>query len=143
MSTEKQAENTGRDERGRFTRDAPNAFKPGQSGNPAGRPKSITLSEAYRHALSQPLPGDPEGRTIVEVIACQVCISAARGDVQAAREIADRVEGKPRQSLDVDMRVNDWRELARANGLSEQDVINEARLLVEESATDSGDAQSN
>jgi hypothetical protein len=143
MSTEKQAENTGRDERGRFTKDAPNAFKPGQSGNPLGRPRSITLSEAYRRALSQPLPGDPEGRTVAEVIATLVCAKAADGDVAAAREIADRTEGKPRQSVDVDMNVHDWRELARQHGLSEQDVIREARLLVAESATDSSDDQSN
>jgi hypothetical protein len=55
MSTEKQGENTGRDGRGRFTKDTPTAFKPGQSGNPAGRPKSITLSEAIRLQLAQKL----------------------------------------------------------------------------------------
>jgi hypothetical protein len=136
MSTEKQAENTGgRDERGRFTKDTPTAFKPGQSGNPAGRPKSITLSEAFRRQLSQPMPDDPEGRTFAEVIAERMCVAASGGDVSAAREIADRVEGKPKQSVNLDMNVNDWRAVAQAHGLNEQDVLREAQRLIEQSAT--------
>jgi hypothetical protein len=137
MSTEKQAENTGRDEHGRFTKDAPTAFKPGQSGNPAGRPKSITLSEAIRLQLAQTFN---DSRTYAEEIALVLCVTAAKGNVNAAREIADRTEGKPTTRVDLDMRVNDWRTLASQHGLSEQDVIREARLLVEQSATDSGDA---
>ncbi len=136
MSTEKQAENTGRDELGRFTKDTPTAFKPGQSGNPAGRPKSITLSEAFRRQLSQPMPDDPEGRTFAEVIAERTCVAASGGDVSAAREIADRTEGKPRQSVDVDMSISDWRAVAQAHGLNEQDVLREAQRLIEQSATD-------
>jgi hypothetical protein len=136
MTTEKQAENTGRDEQGRFTKDAPTAFKPGQSGNPLGRPKSITLSEAIRLQLAQTFGED---RTYAEEIALVLCVAAVKGNVNAAREIADRTEGKPKQSVDLDMRVNDWRTLASQHGLSEQDVITEARLLIE-SATDSGDA---
>src|SRR5437868_2070705 len=76
-------------------------FMPGRSGNPAGRPKSLTLSEAYRKQLAEPVPGDPHGRTYAEVIAEAVCKDAAAGNTAAAREIADRVEGKPRQSVDV------------------------------------------
>jgi hypothetical protein len=106
-------------------------FPKGVSGNPAGRPKSITLSEAYRHQLAQPVPKDPQGRTYAEVIAALMCQRAMQGDVAAAKEIADRVEGKARQALDVDMKVTDWREMARTHGLSEQDVIREAQLLIE------------
>lgn len=116
-------------------------FPPGVSGNPAGRPKSITLSEAYRRQLAQTVPKDPEGRTYAEVIAALMCQRATQGDVAAAKEIADRVEGKARQALDVDMKVTDWREMARAHGIQERDVIDQARLIIEsESATDSGDA---
>ncbi len=143
-TSDKQRKNSGRDASGRFTKGNPAAFQPGQSGNPAGRPKSITLSEALRTQLSQPVPNDAKGRTFAEVIALRVCVKAAvQGDVSAAREIADRTEGKPRQSVDVDMKVSDWRELARANHLSEQDVIREARLLIEQSAIDSGDESVN
>jgi len=37
----------------RFEKGNVYAWKPGQSGNSAGRPKCITLSEAYRRALAQ------------------------------------------------------------------------------------------
>ncbi len=113
-------------------------FKPGQSGNPAGRPKSITLSEAIRLQLAKKV-SDGSDYTYAEAIAQVLCVAAVRGNVNAAREIADRTEGKPRQSVDVDMSVSDWRALAHRHGLTEQDVINEARRLIE-SAADSGDA---
>jgi predicted transcriptional regulator len=74
-------------------------WKPGQSGNPKGRPKSITLSEAYRKMLSQVDETDPERRTRAEVLAEQMYIKASSGDVSALREIADRVEGKARQTI--------------------------------------------
>ncbi len=106
-------------------------FPKGVSGNPAGRPKSITLSEAYRRQLAQVVPKDPEGRTYAEVVAALMCQRATQGDVAAAKEIADRVEGKARQALDVDMSIRDWREMARQGGVEIRDVIAEAQLLIE------------
>ncbi|MEJ7578653.1 MAG: DUF5681 domain-containing protein [Pyrinomonadaceae bacterium] len=136
MSTDKQRESSeGADKR--LSNLKP--FKPGQSGNPAGRPKSITLSEAIRLQLAKKV-SEGSDYTYAEAIAQVLCVAAVKGNVNAAREIADRTEGKPKQVLDLDMRVNDWRTLASQHGLSEQDVIREARLLINESATDSGDA---
>jgi len=74
-------------------------FKPGQSGNPKGRPKSVTLSEAYRTMLAAVDETDPEKRTRAEILAEQLYAKAKTGDVSALKEIADRVEGKPRQTL--------------------------------------------
>lgn len=128
---DKQRQNSGRDDKGRFVQGSPNGFQPGISGNPAGRPKSITLSEAYRYQLAQVVPNDPQERTYAEVIAELMCKRATQGDVAAAREVADRVEGRPRQALDVDMKVTDWREMARQSGLEIRDVIAEAQLLIE------------
>lgn len=116
-----------------------NRFKPGASGNPNGRPKLAVLSEALRAELAGTMPGASE-QTYAEAIAKALVASAVSGDVAAAREIADRTEGKPKQSLDVDMSVMDWRDMARKYGLSEQDVINEARRLIEQSSSDSSDA---
>jgi hypothetical protein len=115
-----------------------NRFKPGVSGNPEGRPKLTLLSEALREQLAQVLPGVDE-RTTAEHIARSMIREALRGNVVAAREIADRTEGKPKQALDIDMSVRDWRQLAQAHGLSEQDVVREAKLLIE-SDSDSSDA---
>ncbi len=106
-----------------------NRFKPGASGNPNGRPKLTLLSEAIRAQLAVEAP-DADERTYAEVIAEKLCTEAASGNVGAAREIADRTEGKPKQAIDVDLSIFDWRELARAHGLNEQDVINEARRLI-------------
>jgi len=141
MSTVQQANNTdGRDARGRFTKDTPNTFKPGQSGNPAGRPKSITLSEALRLELAKMLPGDTQERTFAEVIAQQLVRSAATGNILAAKEIADRTEGRAKQQVDVDLSVFDWREVARTHGLNEHDVIREAQRLIAESVADASGA---
>lgn len=131
----KQRGNSAKSRRGKpFKKGNPHAFKPGRSGNPKGRPKSIVLSEAYRRALAQPFPDDPDGRTFAEVIAEKMVISAAAGDVAPAREIADRTEGKPRQMLDVDLNLMDWRQMALANGLNEEDVLAEAKRLIKSTA---------
>lgn len=83
-----------------FAKGNPYAFKPGQSGNPAGRPKSRTLSEAYRALLSQPLKDDPT-RTVADVVAAAMVQNAFAGDVAAAKELADRTEGKAKQGIDL------------------------------------------
>src|SRR5271168_3785052 len=76
--------------------------KKGQSGNPGGRPKSKTLSDAYRFKQEEPVPNDPEKRTWAELIAEAQVRDAVRGNVQAAREIADRTEGKAKQAIEFE-----------------------------------------
>jgi hypothetical protein len=80
----------------------PYRWKKGQSGNPSGRPKSKTLSDAYRNKLEEPVPNDPEKRTWAELIAEAQVRDAVRGNVQAAREIADRTEGRARQAIEFE-----------------------------------------
>lgn len=74
----------------------------GVSGNPGGRPKRTTLTDALRELLAAQVPGDPEGRTHSDAIAEVLVKRALKGDVQAAREIADRTEGRPRQALAIE-----------------------------------------
>jgi hypothetical protein len=77
-------------------------WKPGQSGNPGGRPKTAPLSHACCEVLAQPVRDDPEGRTYAQKIAAILAEKAAGGDIRAAQELADRAEGKPRQSIEVE-----------------------------------------
>jgi hypothetical protein len=72
-------------------------FKPGQSGNPGGRPRTAKLSEACRAKLASPIPGDPESRSFADVIADKLALQALKGDIRAAQELADRAEGRPSQ----------------------------------------------
>lgn len=126
--------------RGKFTKgnDVGKKFQKGETGNPNGRPKRTRLTDALREQLQEVLPEAPE-QTIAERIADALIQKALSGDVQAIREIGDRTEGKPAQKLDIDMNVHDWRQLARTHGLSETDVINEARQLIESADDSSGE----
>ena len=76
-------------------------FQPGQSGNPGGRPRTAPLSAACRELLNAPVPNDPQARTYAQVIAAKLAKKAMRGDVESARELANRAEGKARQSLEI------------------------------------------
>ena len=78
-------------------------WQPGcPSPNPGGRPKKTPLSDACREVLASPVPGDPEGRTYAEKIAATLAEKAANGDIRAAQELADRAEGKARQSVEIE-----------------------------------------
>lgn len=66
-------------------------FKPGQSGNPGGRPK--LLGESYKAMLAKVNENDPLGRTNAEIIADALKLEAFKGDVGAAREIRSATEG--------------------------------------------------
>ena len=91
-------ENTGKNtQRGRVENLRP--WQPGQSGNPGGRPKRKLLTDAYARILDIPVPGDKEGHTFAEAIAFAMAKEAIKGKVNAAAEIADRVEGRALQQI--------------------------------------------
>jgi Family of unknown function (DUF5681) len=54
-------------------------FKPGQSGNPGGRPKTGALTRAFRAVLEQPVPGDRRKRSYAQAIAERIVDFAMRG----------------------------------------------------------------
>lgn len=91
-------------------------WQPGKSGNPKGRPKGTTISDAYRKILASKLPPGTdlpkafrsvlekmvnEGATIAEFVALAQIKEAIKGRTGAASEIADRVEGKPKQQHQI------------------------------------------
>ena len=72
-------------------------FRPGVSGNPAGRPRD-TLTPLLREALGR--VGD-DGRTVAEQLAEVLVRSALGGNFKAMKTIFDRTEGRPPVSVAV------------------------------------------
>jgi hypothetical protein len=79
----------------------PYRWKPGQTGNAGGRPRRKPLTDAYAAILEELVPGDKQGRTFAEIIAMALVREAVKGRVNAAAEIADRVEGKTLASMAI------------------------------------------
>jgi hypothetical protein len=66
-------------------------FRPGQSGNPGGRPKDRSLTTRLRRALDKESPaGAPFADCMVQVLVDL----ALGGDRRAIKDIFERVEGK-------------------------------------------------
>ena len=73
---------------------------PGVSGNPAGKPPgtrhmSTLLEDAIKKVATD--RGEPHDILIVRALIEQ----AKKGDVKAIREVFDRLEGKPVQTIDA------------------------------------------
>jgi hypothetical protein len=120
------ADDVNRDDKGKFKDRNKHSWKPGQSGNPAGRPKHKTLSEAYRDKLAEQCELDPS-MTWAEYIATQQVMAAAglktdNSFVPAARELADRTEGKPKQPIALDVKDEAKRLLAMLLGVDENEL---------------------
>lgn len=94
-------------------RDKLGRYIPGQTGNPAGRPKKDhTFTEILRSVGD--LPRTPEGKARKYEIAEILWDLAMKGDKQAIRLVYNRVDGMPHQSVGVkvaqDFTVVDWPE---------------------------------
>lgn len=59
------------------------------------RLRGTGITDALREQVALEIPGDPLHRTYAEEIAKALIVRAIQGDVQAIREILDRVEGSP------------------------------------------------
>lgn len=85
------------------------SFKPGQSGNPNGRPpRDWSWKELLEQAAEEEIEmknklGAVTGKMkLKEVVTKKLWSMAAKGDIQAVKEIFDRMDGKPEQSVAVD-----------------------------------------
>jgi hypothetical protein len=81
-------------------------FRPGVSGNPGGRPKSKLFREAYLAVLEAEDLKNFQPSNVLETVAKKIVEEAKKGKVQAANEIADRVEGKACQAVDLNVSDN-------------------------------------
>jgi Family of unknown function (DUF5681) len=85
----------------------PYQWQKGQpSPNPGGRPRKAPISNAYARHVEDPLPDDlrsklrlSQGATWADAMALGQLRSAVRGNTVAAKEIADRIEGRVTQPI--------------------------------------------
>jgi len=65
-------------------------WKPGQSGNPKGRPKTDSVTRAIRSLLDDGISGEP----LYEAIAKVAVQKALQGDRHFWQFVVDRIDGK-------------------------------------------------
>ena len=80
-------------------------WKPGQSGNPGGRPRTRPHTDELAKLLEGEAPNS-DGKSWAFVIAEALLKRARKGDVRAFAVLANRMEGRPHQSIAVDVNAN-------------------------------------
>jgi hypothetical protein len=94
--------------------------KKGEVRNPNGKPKGVLNSKTRLLRLLElvtkvrnPVTGEEEEFSIAEQLDMQIIAKARKGDLKAYEIILDRLEGKPKQSTEVEvsggMNIN-WEE---------------------------------
>jgi len=98
----------------------------GVSGNPGGRPRRKLISDELERLLEQEAPGS-SGKTWACAIAETLLKQAAKGNVRAIVELANRLEGTPRQSVDVALSPSEY-----VRSLSDEEVAQRIAELTDE-----------
>lgn len=119
-SPQEHAGNTGRDGKGRFTKDVPNAWVAGRSANPGGRPKKQSLNDAILRELNAASVSKENGLALfnadaeqqrsptVDEMARAFLTMALRGDAVAVvtlKELLDRLDGRVADRLKIEVEV--------------------------------------
>jgi hypothetical protein len=87
-------------------------FKPGESGNPAGKaPGTENLTTSLRKYMEMeievvdPITKEPGKKKIRDIINMKAIANAIKGDQKAIQFVHERLEGKPRQEMDINANV--------------------------------------
>jgi Family of unknown function (DUF5681) len=87
-------------------------WKPGESGNPAGKKPGTLKDKPYRDALRMEIAAAEDFRDL-RAIARAHLEKARSGDMAAIKELADRLDGKPMQESNVSLQERRLEELSR------------------------------
>lgn len=111
----------------------PYLFKPGQSGNPAGRPKVKVVSEFLREKIADIHP--ETGKIVAELIAERIVNDSIEGLKDAIANLLDRTEGKVAQTYQIDSKelkvTGTLEDLNRLMGMIEAQKIDHEPIEVE------------
>lgn len=86
------------------------AWEKGESGNPAGKPRGSQRDKPYREALRMELAKAGDNLKALREIAAAHIEKAKAGDMQAIKELGDRLDGKPAQEAHITIDSADPRE---------------------------------
>lgn len=93
-------------------------FKPGQSGNPNGRPpKNISIPDLLREIGNEPV-SEHENKAKLRMALDALYTKALRGDIKAIEFIANRTEGKSIQPVSSEA-AESWYEMWERAGKPE------------------------
>lgn len=91
-------------------------FKPGQSGNPAGKPKGTKhLSTILKAMLNEEVEIDGKMIKFDQALIKRLLKKATEGDIKAIQEVFDRTEGKAKQEIDQTV-TGSWDVTLNING---------------------------
>lgn len=114
-------------------------FKPGQSGNPSGRPRKHPITEPLIELCQGPLPDDvaragglEPGSNWAMLLAKNLLRKAAKGDMQALREILDRVEGRARMPVEHSVDESVQQAMSPLKTMTQQDLRQGMLNMLEE-----------
>jgi Family of unknown function (DUF5681) len=88
-------------------------FKPGQSGNPGGRPRGVSLTKLISGLLEkEEFQGvSLEGRKVADALAFVIVKKAIEGDYRFVELVMNRIDGKVPNTIAID--THDTTELVR------------------------------
>jgi hypothetical protein len=101
-------------------------WKPGQSGNPGGRPKGLSITAALRTLLEK----EHNGKTLAEILADRWMKDALEGKFPHLKELLDRTEGRPEERHEVTLpapKPTFKQALEAYESLSDEEKIEQAR----------------
>lgn len=104
-----------------------NKWKPGQSGNPKGRPKKVfNFLKEIDDRLMEVDPKDEKGRTFGAIAADQFVYQLKMGSIRGWNEYLDRKHGKPPQQIAVADLRTETREQLMMN------ILESARMALDD-----------
>ena len=79
-------------------------YQPKKNGRPKGSLSAKTILNKFlalvEKGVKNPVTGEFEDMTVAEVMSLSIINKARKGDLQAYKEILDRLEGKAQQNID-------------------------------------------